>query len=117
MNKLTKEEEQIIVHKETEMPFSGEYVHTKEKGIYVCRRCDTPLFLSDDKFDSQCGWPSFDDAIKEAVLEIPDVDGRRTEIVCANCQGHLGHVFEGEWFTKKNVRHCVNSLSVKLIKK
>lgn len=117
MNKLTKEEEHIIVYKGTELPFSGEYVHTKEDGIYSCRRCDTPLFLSDDKFDSECGWPSFDDAIKEAVLEIPDMDGRRTEIVCANCHGHLGHVFEGEGFTEKNVRHCVNSLSIKLMKK
>lgn len=115
-NKLTPEEERIIVNKGTEAPFSGEYNDFFKKGIYVCRRCDNPLYTSEAKFKSGCGWPSFDDEIKGSVKRIPDADGTKTEIICAKCGGHLGHIFEGERFTKKNLRHCVNSLSIKFIK-
>jgi peptide methionine sulfoxide reductase msrA/msrB len=111
-NELTPEEDRVIVHKGTERAFTGKYYQSKEKGTYLCRRCDAPLFRSTDKFESGTGWPSFDDAIEGAVKEIPDADGRRTEIVCANCGAHLGHVFFGEEITAKNVRHCVNSLSL-----
>lgn len=114
-NKLTKEEEAIIVHKGTEMPFTGELLNNKEKGTYICKRCNAALYRSETKFESYCGWPSFDDEIKGAVLRLPDIDGRRTEIVCAKCNGHLGHVFEGEGFTAKDTRHCVNSLSMAFV--
>jgi len=115
-NKLTPEEERVIVNKGTEVPFSGEYNDFFKKGIYVCRRCDNPLYTSEAKFKSGCGWPSFDDEIKGSVKRIPDVDGTRTEIVCAKCGGHLGHVFEGEKLTEKDLWHCVNSLSIKFQK-
>lgn len=111
-NQLTADEERVMLHKGTEMPFTGKYYRNKAEGTYLCRRCDAPLFTSDAKFDSGTGWPSFDDTVPGAVREVPDADGRRTEIVCANCGAHLGHVFKGEGFTDKGVRHCVNSVSL-----
>ncbi len=114
-NKLTKEEEDVILRKGTEYPGTGKLLNNKEKGTYVCKRCNAPLYRSESKFESECGWPSFDDEIKGAVLRIPDADGSRTEIVCANCKAHLGHVFFGEGFTSKNTRNCVNSISMNFI--
>lgn|SRR5690554_4645742 len=114
-NKLTPKEAVVILNKGTEYPFTGEYVDLFKKGTYVCRQCETPLYRSEDKFHSSCGWPSFDDEIPGTVMKTMDADGRRVEITCANCGGHLGHVFKGEQFTPKNTRHCVNSISLKFI--
>jgi peptide methionine sulfoxide reductase msrA/msrB len=116
LNKLSTFEKHIIVDKGTERAFSGKYVNMTEKGIYKCKVCGSALYRSDDKFTSHCGWPSFDDAIPSAIKELPDRDGRRIEIVCATCGAHMGHVFKGEGYTKKNTRHCVNSASLEFTK-
>ena len=110
---LTPFERWVIEQKGTERPFTGLYVHTQTPGTYHCKKCQTALYRSQDKFASECGWPSFDDEIPKAVKKVLDADGDRTEILCKNCGGHLGHVFVGEGITKKNTRHCVNSVSMK----
>lgn len=114
-NKLTEAEARVILNKGTEYPGTGKYLNNKTLGIYTCKQCNAALYRSNDKFDSNCGWPSFDDEIEGAVKRITDADGRRIEIVCANCNAHLGHIFTGEGFTDKNTRHCVNSISLNFI--
>ncbi len=114
-NSLTEFEKYVIEKAGTEAPFTGKFYKHKEPGTYICKRCNAPLYRSSDKFDSHCGWPSFDDEIPNAVIRRIDRDGRRTEILCANCNAHLGHVFLGEGFTRKNTRHCVNSVSIEFV--
>ena len=114
-NELTNEETRVIINKGTERSFTGKFWDHHEDGMYTCRQCNTALFPSDTKFDSGTGWPRFDDAVVGSVREVPDADGRRIEIVCNNCGGHLGHVFKGERMTEKSTRHCVNSISLDFV--
>ena len=114
-NPLTAEEKYIIEHKGTERPFTGEYDDFYESGSYICRKCNAELYRSADKFDAHCGWPAFDKEVPGAVKHLPDSDGHGTEVECANCGGHLGHVFMGEGFTPTNARHCINSISMKFV--
>jgi peptide-methionine (R)-S-oxide reductase len=116
-NRLTSQEEKVIMNKATEPPFAGEYDNFYQDGTFICRRCNAPLFSSKSKFDAGCGWPSFDESYLNAIKRVPDPDGVRTEIECANCGGHLGHEFVGEGFTKKDTRNCVNSLTIRFIPK
>ena len=114
-NQLSPQESFVIDMKGTEPPFSGEYDNFYQEGMYICRKCDSVLYDSEDKFDAHCGWPAFDKEVNGSVVRLPDADGMRIEIACANCDGHLGHVFLGEHFTETNTRHCVNSLSIKFL--
>lgn len=114
-NELTPEEKRVIENKGTEAPFSGEYDDFYKPGTFICRKCNAPLFSSKSKFNAGCGWPAFDENFPDAIKRLRDADGSRTEIECANCGAHLGHVFEGEHLTKKDTRHCVNSLSIKFV--
>ena len=114
-NPLSSEERQVIERKGTEPPFTGEYDDFYQEGTYICRKCNAELYRSVDKFDAHCGWPAFDKEVPNAVTHLPDPDGRRTEVECANCGGHLGHVFMGEGFTETNARHCINSISMKFV--
>lgn len=116
-NRLTSQEEKVIINKATEAPFTGEYDNFYQDGTFICRRCNAPLYSSKSKFDAGCGWPSFDESYKNAIKRVPDPDGVRTEIECSNCGGHLGHEFVGEGFTEKDTRDCVNSLSIRFIPK
>ena len=114
-NVLNADERYVIEHKGTERPFTGEYDDFYEEGCYICRKCNAELYRSVDKFDAHCGWPAFDKEVEGAVTRLPDPDGHRTEVECANCGGHLGHVFMGEGFTPTNARHCINSISMKFV--
>ncbi len=116
-NKLSSEEEKVIMHKATEAPFTGEYDNFNKDGTFICRRCNAPLFSSKNKFNAGCGWPSFDNSVSNAIKHVPDPDGIRIEIECANCNAHLGHEFVGERLTDKNIRECVNSISIRFIPK
>jgi methionine-R-sulfoxide reductase len=114
-NALTEQEQRVLLDKATDYPYTGEYYQKKDAGIYICRMCNNPLYHSTDKFDAHCGWPSFDQEIKGSVSRVSDADGYRIEIICMNCNGHLGHVFEGEGYTDKNIRHCVNTSSLRFV--
>jgi methionine-R-sulfoxide reductase len=115
LNDLTREEKEVIINKNTEIPFTGEYDEFFEDGIFVCRQCGNKLYDSKTKFDAGCGWPAFDEMYPNSVEEVLDEDGSRIEIICSKCRGHLGHIFKGERFTPKDTRHCVNSLSIKFV--